>query len=107
MNPLDEKGQSLLCISYGSYRHMLNSCPDSWENSSKKRTEKSYYTDNTESEGEEQAFFTRDFKVPYKKMCKDDKNVKNVVLYTGGNKKEIDFLGSETVGRIVLDCGCS
>ena len=92
MNPLNEKGQPLLCSSCGSYRHMLNSCPDSWENSSKKRTEKSYYTDNTESEGEEQAFFTRDFKVPYKKMCKYDKNVKNVVLYTRVNKKKKDFL---------------
>ena len=86
---------------------MLNLCPDSWENSSKKRTEKSYYTENSESEGEEQAFFTRDFKVPYKRVGKEDENVKNVMLYTGGNKKEIDFLGSETVGRIILDCGCS
>ena len=67
---LDEKGQPLLCISCVCVFHMLNSCPDSWENSSKKRTEKSYYMDNTESEGEEQAFFTRDFKVPYKKMWK-------------------------------------
>ena len=53
MNPLYEKGQLLLCILCGSYRHMLNLCPDSWENSSKKRNKKSYYTENMDSEEEE------------------------------------------------------
>ena len=107
MNPLNEKGQPLLCISCGSYRHILNSCQDSWENSSKKRNEKSYYTENTESDKEEQAFFIKDFKVSYKKMCQDDNSVEDIVLYTGGNKTKINFLGSETLGSIILDCGCS
>ena len=40
-------------------------------------------------------------------MCKDDKSVEDVVLYTGGNKNEINFLGSETLGSIILACGCS
>ena len=75
---------------------MLNSCPDTWENSSKKRNEKSYYTENTDSEEEEQSFFTKDFKVSYKKLCQDDNSVEDIVLYTGGNKTEINFLGSKT-----------
>ena len=72
-----------------------------------KRNEKSFFTKNTESDEEEQAFFTKDFKVSYKKMCKDDNSVEDVVLYTGGNKTKINFLGSETLGSIILDCGCS
>ena len=86
---------------------MLDSCQDSWENSSKKRNKKSYYTENTDSDKEEQAFFTKDFKVSYKKMCQDDNSVEDVVLYTGENKTKINFLGSETLGSIILDCGCS
>ena len=58
---LDKKGQPLLCISCVCVFHMLNSCPDSWENSSKKGNEKSYYTENTESDEEAQAFFTQRF----------------------------------------------
>ena len=29
------------------------------------------------------------------------------MLYTTGNKTKINFLGSETLGSIILDCGCS
>ena len=64
INPLDEKGQPLLCISCGSYRHMLNSCPDSWKNSLKKRNEKSYYTENTESDEENRSSSPKISKFP-------------------------------------------
>ena len=40
-------------------------------------------------------------------MYQDDNSVEDVVLYTGGNKTKINFLGSETLGSIILDCGCS
>ena len=81
MNPLNEKVHLLLYISFGSYRHMLNSCPDSWENYSRKRNKKSYYTENTDSQEEEQSFFTKDFKVSYKKICQDNKNVEESMQY--------------------------
>ena len=32
VNPSGPDGHPLLCKACGSYRHMLNSCPDSWEN---------------------------------------------------------------------------
>ena len=31
-NRLDATGKILRCHSYGSFRHLLASCPDSWEN---------------------------------------------------------------------------
>ena len=35
MNPTGQNGKVLTCITCGSYRHLLNECPDSWENISK------------------------------------------------------------------------
>ena len=32
MNPVGSNGQVLTCIACGSFRHLLNECPDSWEN---------------------------------------------------------------------------
>jgi len=32
LNPVDKNGDPQLCVSCGSYRHMLRDCPDSWEN---------------------------------------------------------------------------
>ena len=52
-------------------------------------------------------FSPKDFKVSYKKICQDNNSVEDVVLYTRGNKTEINFLGSETFGSIILACGCS
>ena len=40
-------------------------------------------------------------------MCQDNNSVEDIVLCTGENKTEINFLGSETLGSIILDCGCS
>ena len=40
MNPTGSDGNILTCLSCGSYRHMLSECPDSWENLSKKESEK-------------------------------------------------------------------
>ena len=38
INPLGVDGQVLRCMSCGSYRHLLDVCPDSWENMEKKKT---------------------------------------------------------------------
>ena len=32
INPMGVDGQALKCLSCGSYRHLLDACPDSWEN---------------------------------------------------------------------------
>ena len=32
MNPVGSDGQTLICKAYGSYRHLMAECPDSWEN---------------------------------------------------------------------------
>ena len=32
INPMRVDGQALKCLSCGSYRHLLDACPDSWEN---------------------------------------------------------------------------
>ena len=36
INPTGKDGNILTCISCGSYRHLLDACPDSWENMKKK-----------------------------------------------------------------------
>ena len=36
INPTGHEGKVLKCLSCGSYRHMLDHCPDSWENMMKK-----------------------------------------------------------------------
>ena len=36
INPFGANGKPLLCNSCGSYRHLLEECPDSWENMEKK-----------------------------------------------------------------------
>ena len=36
INPVEADGNRLLCISCGSYRHLLEDCPDSWENIEKR-----------------------------------------------------------------------
>lgn len=35
MNPAGADGQTLTCDSCGSFRHLLQDCPDSWENMAK------------------------------------------------------------------------
>ena len=32
LNPKGADGKTLLCLSCGSWRHMIRDCPDSWEN---------------------------------------------------------------------------
>ena len=40
INPIGVNGKPLLCNSCGSYRHLLEECPDSWENMEKKNVSK-------------------------------------------------------------------
>ena len=38
INPTGPDGHIITCKSYGSFRHLLNACPDSWENMAKTNT---------------------------------------------------------------------
>ena len=40
INPIGANGKPLLCNSCGSYRHLLEECPDSWENMEKNNVSK-------------------------------------------------------------------
>ena len=54
LNPLGSDRKILLCNSYGSYRHLVAECQDSWENMAKKNTsECNVKTDEDKLKGEE------------------------------------------------------
>ena len=97
INPKDEAGEYLTCISCGSFRHMLQACPDSWENLQHGNMAEQ------EEEEEEESYFTASMKFPEK----EEGEYEDLVLYTGSNKKEICSLGSETLNSLIIDCGCT
>ena len=50
INPTGLDGEILKCLSCGSYRHLLNHCPDSWENMRKKLEEETTEKSLSQSE---------------------------------------------------------
>ena len=50
VNPTGLDGKILKCLSCGSYRHLLNHCPDSWENMRKKLEEETPEKSSSQSE---------------------------------------------------------
>ena len=110
-NPRDDKGEILRCLSCDSIRHLLPDCPDSWENLTKFRSlalaaAAVQGTENESGEAEEDVFFTRDMESSLLRMRRDNRGVEDVILYSN-NKKRIIGLGGETLGCLLLDCGCS
>ena len=82
VNPKNENGDTLTCISCGSFRHMLDTCPHSYENM-KKRINDSLVSQT---------------------------DMVDVVLYTGYGEtqaRDVSLLLFEAVNKGVLDCGCS
>ena len=75
---------------------MLQECPHSWEKMGKG---KAYIAEDSE----EESFFTMSNKIYGSR--KEEEN--DIILYTGNNKEKIVCLGSETLGRLLLDCGCT
>ena len=103
INPTGDDGEPLKCVSCGSFRHMLNSCPDSYENL---RKSKAYIGQEEEKEEEgEEAFFTANFEAGRLRVEKEG-DVEDIVLYSG-KREDISGLGSETLGCALLDCGCT
>ena len=97
-NPKDNDGNFYLCISCGSYRHMLDTCPHKWENL---ESSKVVSTEEEAAYTEEETFFTSGCGVPKTADCED------IILYTGRSKEKASGLCRETLGCLVLDCGCT
>ena len=84
LNPIAPDGERRICVSCGSFRHLLSDCPDSWENMASANL----------------AEDMQNFKA-------EDANVCDVILFTGDNKTEIAKLGREASNSGVLDSACS
>ena len=73
----------MLCISCGSFRHLMAQCPDSWENMAS--TNKVNVVDSaTHKQADEQ-----------------------VILFTGYQKDNLQQLGIDAQNCVVLDSACS
>ena len=59
----------------------------------------------TREEEEEEAYFTGDLVENLRKMSKEEGEVEDIILFSG--KKELGGLVCETLGCLLLDCGCS
>lgn len=81
MNPSAEDGSILTCKACGSFRHMVSSCPHSWEN-----LNKVHITENVNSEVNSE---------------------EHAVLFTGFDKQSLAQLDLEARSCAVLDSACS
>ena len=82
-----------MCLACGSYRHMMNDCQHSWE----KMKSKTLLA--KEAWGEESYIMENKRDV----LVKEE----DAILFTSNNKERISSLGSETLGRLLLDTGCT
>ena len=73
--------------SMGLYRHLLNECPDSWENMSKTN------------------YIERDDGCTIENDS--DPEPISPVLFTGNNENNLSLLVKEARNSAVLDCACS
>ena len=99
MNPKGVDGKFLLCKSCGSYRHMINTCPDSWEN------RKSSASDNiasgeTRTEEENYVLFTM-------LASPSEENCEEVVVLSGYDESSVKSFVHEAKKCVVLDSACS
>ena len=78
LNPTGPDGNPLLCISCGSYRHLISDCPDSWE-----KLNGVNFVDEHGGDSEE------------------------AVLFTGNHKESLLQLISDSQNCAVLDSACS
>ena len=107
INPPGPDGKPLICPSCGSYRHLLQDCPDSYENQAKAKS-LAYAAEialKDEDEEDPEVLFTADYKQLMKKINREG-DAEDVILYTG-NKLKIANLSSESLGCTLLDCGCT
>ena len=104
INPTGDDGEPLKCVSCGSFRHMLSSCPDSYENLRKSKAFTAQEEEEKEDDSEE-AFFTSNFEAGQRRVAKEG-DVEDIVLYSG-KREDVSGLCSETLGCALLDCGCT
>ena len=83
MNPTGQKGKVLTCIACASYHHLLNDCPDCWENISKTNYIETDDGCNIENDPEPETISS--------------------VLFTGNNENELSLV-KEARNCAVLDC---
>ena len=98
------------CSSCDSIRHLLADCPDSYENLRKlRRMALSAASCNEKGDEdcaeEEESFFSRDFGGNTRIMSERKGKVEDIILFSG--RKELKGLVNETLGSLLLDCGCS
>ena len=91
LNPTGQDGERPLCRTCGSYQHMMQDFPHSWE-----RMKGKALLAGLEDSEEESFILTN------KDGMSGEKD--NIILFTG-NKKKIRSLGSETLGLLLLDNG--
>ena len=87
MNPTGQNGKVLTCITCGSYRHLLNECPDSWENISKTNYIETDDGRTIENDSEPEPI--------------------SPALFTGNNENNLSLLVKAARNPAVLDCACS
>lgn len=92
VNPQGPDGRSLLCISCGSFRHLIADCPDSWENMSARA--------NIVEESGEDVLFTM-------MQTENAEHLEDVLLLTGLDKDTVKRFGEEARKCAVLDSACS
>ena len=86
MNPTGQNRKVLTCIACGSYRHLLNDCPDSWENISKTNYIETDDRRTTENSTKPEPI--------------------SPVLFTGNNENNLSLLVKEARNCAVLGCAC-
>ena len=87
MNPTGQNGKALTSIACGSNWHLLNKCPDSWENISKTN-----YIEKDDGH-----------------TIENDSDTEPIspVLFTGNNENNLSLLVNKARNSAVLDCACS
>ena len=111
VNPKNSEGEYLTCVSCGSFRHMIEKCPHSWESLRKKEEQQGegIYL----GELEESLFVSSDNLRPRRKddvlLSKLEMTdcIEDVLLYTSKNEEEVALLGIEASNSALLDCGCT
>ena len=87
MNPNGQNSKVLTCIACGSYRHLLNECPDSWENISKTNYIETDDGRTIENDSEPEPI--------------------SPALFTGNNESNLSLLVKAARNPAVLDGACS
>ena len=87
MNSTCQNGKVLACIACGSYNHLLNDCPDSWENIFKTNYIETDDRYSIENDPEPEPI--------------------NPALLTDNNENNLSLLVKEDRNCPVLDCACS